>query len=157
MQKMFATGAVHLTYCAARKARSHSCPNYALKMGQIMKKILIFSGLIFAAFLAACASTSSASITDKITSLEAKQLACPESVLNAGASPEDCSCVENKLYEIGQEPGAIQYDNAAPHSEFGGEKGRREIAIGILRLGVFEYCGLFDPEHTVSKNLQKAR
>ena len=122
-----------------------------------MIKIRMLSGLTCAALLSACASAPTPSTSDKITRLEAKQLACPESVLNAGASPEDCACVENKLYEIGQKPGAIQYDNAASHSEFGGVQGRREIAIGILRLDAFEHCGLFDPEHPVSKNLQSER
>ena len=108
--------------------------------------------------LAACASTLETlpletSTSDKISLAEAKRTACPESVLEAGASPEDCSCVEKRLYEIGQKPGAIKYDNAAPQEGFGGENGKRDIAIGILRVDAFEYCGLFDPNHEVSKNL----
>ena len=104
-------------------------------------------------FLTACASAPPSAISDKITSAEAKRLACPASVLNAGASAEDCSCVETKLYEIGQKPGAIKYDNAAPSHKFGETQGKRDIAIGILRLDAFEHCGLFDPSHVVSKNL----
>ena len=104
-------------------------------------------------FLTACASAPPSAILDKITSAEAKRLACPASVLNAGASAEDCSCVETKLYEIGQKPGAIKYDNAAPSDAFGETQGKRDIAIGILRLDAFEHCGLFDPSHVVSKNL----
>ena len=74
--------------------------------------------------------------------------------------------MENKLFEIGQRPGAIQYDNApygqtsgdsAPQAGFGGADGKREIAIGLLRLEAFEHCGFFDPDHIVSKNLQSER
>ena len=119
-----------------------------------MMKIRMLSAVTCTTLLAACASAPTPSISDKITLSEAKKLACPVSVLNAGASPEDCACVESKLFELGQKPGAIQYDNAAPHSGFGGEDGKREIAIGILRLDAFEYCGFFDPEHIVSQNLQ---
>lgn len=118
-----------------------------------MIKRIATLGIISAALLAACAIAPEASVSDKISQAEAKQLACPESVLEAGASPEDCMCVEKRLYEIGQKPGAIQYDNAAPHEDFGGNIGKREIAIGILRLDAFEHCGLFDPSHEVSKNL----
>ena len=80
--------------------------------------------------------------------------------------------MENKLFEIGQRPGAIQYDNApygqtsphgqasgdtAPQTGFGGADGKREIAIGLLRLEAFEHCGFFDPDHIVSKNLQSEK
>ena len=119
-----------------------------------MLKLIALTGLTTSMLLTACASAPTPSISDKITLSEAKKLACPASVLNAGASPEDCACVESKLFELGQEPGAIRYDNAAPHRGFGGEDGKREIAIGILRLDAFEYCGFFDPQHIVSRNLQ---
>lgn len=103
--------------------------------------------------LAACAVTPSPSATDTLTRAEAKAAACPVSVLKAGASPGDCACVEDKLFEIGQKPGAIKYDPNAPQSEIGTSSGRRDIAIGLLRMEAFEHCGLFDPDHAVSKNL----
>ena len=109
--------------------------------------------LTSAALLSACASTLPFAPSDTLTRAEAKTAACPVSVLEAGASPEDCACVEKRLYEIGQKPGAIQYDEDAPQSEIGTSAGRRDIAIGMLRLDAFEQCGLFDPDHAVSKNL----
>ncbi len=103
--------------------------------------------------LSACASSSALSKTEKVTKAEAKRLACPVSVLEAGASEEDCSCVEKKLYEIGQRPGALQYDPSAALEGVSQVESKRDIAIGLLRLDAFEHCGLFDPNHTVSKNL----
>lgn len=119
-----------------------------------MTKFPALTALTAAVLFAACTSTSPPDVSDKITRLEAKQLACPKSVLDAGASRDDCSCVENKLFEIGQKPGAIQYDNSAIQTGIGDAQGKREIAIGILRLDAFEHCGLFDPNHIVSRNLQ---
>ena len=118
----------------------------------MMKLVAIF-GIISAVSLAACATAPNSKTADTLTRTEAKQAACPESVLEAGASAADCMCVAKRLYEIGQKPGAIKYDNAAPTEDFGGTTGKRDIAIGILRLDAFEYCGMFDPEHEVSKNL----
>ena len=118
-----------------------------------MIKLIAILGITSSALLTACATPPATSTSDKISRLEAKQTACPESVLEAGASAQDCSCVEKRLYEIGQKPGAIKYDNAAPQEGLGGDIGKRDIAIGILRLDAFEYCGLFDPDHEVSKNL----
>ena len=118
-----------------------------------MIKVLSLTVLTSAALLCACTSTPQSSISDPISRAVAKGLACPEPVLEAGASAQDCMCVEENLYKIGQLPGAIKYENAAPHTAFGGEEGRREIAIGILRLDSFEHCGLFAPDHPVSKNL----
>lgn len=118
-----------------------------------MIKLTTILGIISSALLAACATVPETLTSDKISLTEAKQSACPKSVLEAGASAKDCSCVEKRLYEIGQKPGAIKYENIAPHEGFGGENGKRDIAIGILRLDAFEYCGLFDPDHEVSKNL----
>ena len=109
--------------------------------------------LISSICLSACLSTVSPATSDTLTRAEAKTAACPISVLEAGASPADCDCVENHLYEIGQKPGAIQYDETAPKSEIGTSSGRRDIAIGLLRLDAFEHCGLFEPDHAVSKNL----
>lgn len=117
-----------------------------------MRKLIAMFGTS-SVLLTACAVAPETSVSDKISQAEAKRLACPESVLEAGASAKDCSCVEDKLYTIGQTPGAIKYDNAAPQSGFGGVQGARDIAIGILRLDAFEHCGMFDPDHPVSKNL----
>ncbi|MEP4050797.1 MAG: hypothetical protein ABJN22_00985 [Litorimonas sp.] len=109
--------------------------------------------LTFALALAGCANTASVAPTDRLTRAEAKSFACPISVLDAGASAEDCGCVETHLYEIGKKPGALEFDPTAPQSEIGTSSGRRDIAIGLLRMEAFEYCGLFDPDHIVSKNL----
>jgi len=103
--------------------------------------------------LHACASTVETVQSDRLTRAEAKAAACPESLLEAGASPEDCRCIATKLYEIGSQPGAIQTDPNADKSEIGTSSGRRDIAIGMLRLDAFEQCGIFDPDHIVSKNL----
>lgn len=103
--------------------------------------------------LSACASSAPTSKVTPVTKAEAQRLACPDSVLEAGASEEDCGCVEKKLFEIGQKPGAIQYDPSAALDSTSETKSKRDIAIGILRLDAFEYCGLFDPDHIVSKNL----
>lgn len=118
-----------------------------------MRKALAIFSLISITALSACETTAPPVPSDTLTFPEAKAAACPVSVLEAGASPADCACVENRLYEIGQKPGAVQYDETAPKSEIGTSSGRRDIAIGLLRLDAFEYCGLFDPDHAVSKNL----
>ena len=120
----------------------------------LMIKIGHIAGLISATCLTACTTIPEADRTSKpITRAEAKRAACPVHILAAGASTEDCACVEGQLFDMGQTPGAIKYDNAALSSDLGGDKGRRDVAIGILRLDAFEVCGLFDPEHPVSKNL----
>jgi len=114
--------------------------------------------------LSACATpsanTSPAKIAELITLDEAKSEACPESVLEAGASPEDCQCVETKLFLLGQVPGALKPTseiNIAPVAGLdASDAGKRKIAIGILRIEAIEYCGLFDQDHIVSKNLQKS-
>ncbi len=116
----------------------------------ISRAIITFT---FATALAACASTTAPPSTDRLTRAEAKSFACPESVLEAGANSADCNCVEERLYDIGRKPGAIQYDPAPRQSEIGTSAGRRDIAIGLLRLEAFEQCGLFDLGHPVSKNL----
>jgi hypothetical protein len=109
--------------------------------------------LIYAIGLSACASPPPFAKIEAVTKAEAKRLACPGSVLEAGASEADCSCVEKKLYDIGQKPGALQYDPGAALDGASETKSKRDIAIGILRLDAFEHCGLFDPDHIVSKNL----
>ena len=114
------------------------------------RQLLILS---LTAALSACAVTPQEAGSDTLTRAEAKAAACPVSILNAGASAEDCACVETRLYDIGRKPGAIQYDPATPKSEIGTSAGRRDIAIGLLRLEAFEHCGLFDPDHIVSQNL----
>jgi len=103
--------------------------------------------------LQACATTPETVQNDRLTRAEAKAAACPESILEAGASAEDCRCIETKLYEIGSQPGAIQANPNAEKSEIGTSSGRRDIAIGMLRLDAFEQCGIFEPDHIVSKNL----
>ena len=121
-----------------------------------MMKLCTLAGMTIIGLLAACANVPEAvpSATDKITRSEAKSLACPARIIEVGATPEDCRCVENHLFEIGQKPGAIKYDSISPSAGVGGQQGKREVAIGILRLEAFEYCGFFNPEHPVSKNLQ---
>jgi len=120
----------------------------------IKSKIIFMTALT----LSACAVTPNSStpeIAKLITLDEAKNEACPQSVLEAGASPSDCQCVETKLFLLGQVPGALKpvseiNDNIAPTPELdAGTSGKRKIAIGILRVDAFEYCGLFDPDHAV--------
>ena len=103
--------------------------------------------------LPACASTVETMQPDRLTQAEAKAAACPESLLEAGASPADCRCIATKLYEIGSQPGAIQANPNAEKSAIGTSSGRRDIAIGLLRVDAIEQCGLFDPDHIVAKNL----
>lgn len=88
-----------------------------------------------------------------ITQAEAKFLACPKALLEAGASAADCQCVENKLYELGQSPEALEVYGRSPKALFGDETGIRDIAIGLLRHDAIEHCGLFHPDHIVAKNL----
>ena len=118
-----------------------------------MKRTRAILILTAAACLSACASTDSPASPDTLTRAEAKTFACPDSVVEAGASPADCACVETRLYDIGRKPGAIQFDPAPAQSEIGTSTGRRDIAIGLLRLEAFEQCGLFEKDHPVSKNL----
>ena len=120
-----------------------------------MIKFLALAVLTSAALLAACANApgTAQAPSDKITRAEAKRLACPSAIIEGGASPTDCTCVEKQLYKIGQKPGAIKYGSVASKAGIGGEQGKRDIAIGILRLEAFEHCGLFDPEHPVAKSL----
>ena len=91
-------------------------------------------------------------LTAPITQAEAKSEACPEALLEAGANVEDCSCIESRLFDIGQTPGVLNSDKK-PQAIFGGDAGRRKIAIGLLRHDAIEHCGLFDPNHIVAKNL----
>lgn len=103
-------------------------------------------------------TTVSSDLIDPITKAaitleEAKSEACPKALLEAGASPKDCSCIENRLYDLGQKPGALSPNGQPPQALFGGESGRRKIAIGLLRHDAIEQCGLFDPNHVVAKNL----
>jgi hypothetical protein len=104
---------------------------------------------------AACANISAneTEITKPITRAEAKSKACPESLLDAGASPEDCLCIETELFRLGQVPGALTIHGRTPKAIFGDTEGVRKIAIGLLRHDAIEHCGLFDPDHTVAKNL----
>lgn len=128
-----------------------------------MIDLKIICPLAASLILSACATPSTTTSPDKIAELitldEAKSEACPQSVLEAGASPEDCQCVETKLFLLGQVPGALKpvseiNDNIAPTPELdAGTAGKRKIAIGLLRLDAFEQCGLFDPGHIVSQNL----
>ena len=120
-----------------------------------MIKLRALIGLMSLIMLTACVNVPGTvqSPSDTITRAEAKRLACPPPIIEGGASPEDCTCVENHLYDIGQEPGAIKNDAVSSKAGVGGDQGKRDIAIGILRLDAFEHCGLFDPEHSVAKSL----
>jgi len=101
----------------------------------------------------ACATPIETVQPDRLTRAEAKATACPESLLEAGASVKDCRCIATKLYDLGGQSGAIQTDPDAEKSEIGTSSGRRDIAIGLLRVDAIEQCGLFDPDHIVAKNL----
>ena len=117
--------------------------------------------VLIAFMLGACANLPAPQTAKLITAAEAKSEACPTSILDAGASPADCDCIETKLFKLGQVPGAL-----TPTSEINapvtpisgldtGDAGKRKIAIGILRIEAIEQCGLFDSNHIVSKNLQR--
>ncbi len=114
--------------------------------------------LSFAIILVGCAtprqspSAKNPELTAPVTRAEAKSEACPAALLEAGARAEDCRCIENRLFEIGQTPGVLNSDKK-PQALFGGDDGRRKIAIGLLRHDAIEQCGLFDPNHIVAKNL----
>ena len=132
--------------------RSHLPKNMSgLKRPMIKCRLWIISIALMG--LHACASTVETVQPDRLTRAEAKASACPESLLEAGASPEDCRCIATKLYEIGSQPGAIRSDPNAEKSEIGTSSGRRDIAIGLLRMDAIAQCGLFDPNHIVAKNL----
>ena len=124
-----------------------------------MMKFCAIPSITIALTLTACATApqTDPSASDKITRAEAKRLACPARIIEVGASSQDCTCVENRLFDIGQKPGAIKYDSISPalETEIDGDQGKRDVAIGILRLDAFEYCGLLDPEHPVARNLQE--
>jgi len=131
----------------------------------MLRCVMVRASLILSMtiLLSACAATPAPVKTAAlITSAEAKSEACPTSILDAGASPTDCQCVEAQLFKLGQVPGAL-----TPTSEINapvtpvpglgaGDAGKRKIAIGLLRLDAFEACGLFNPDHRVSRNLQRS-
>lgn len=111
--------------------------------------LFILAGCATAAETAPLAASD---LTAPISLKEAQAEACPAALLDAGASPEDCACIESRLFSLGQTPGVLQSDKK-PKAIFGGDAGRRKIAIGLLRHDAIEQCGLFDPEHVVAKNL----
>jgi len=96
--------------------------------------------------------------TYKITAEEAKIHACPQSVLEVGASPSDCQCAEDKLFEIGQDGQALA-DLETGMTELSGDevlKGietRRVTAIEVIRIDAFEACGFFEAGHPVGEGL----
>lgn len=92
-------------------------------------------------------------LTAPVTKAEAKSEACPAALLEAGASADDCHCIEDGLYTLGQVSGALSPNGDLPKAIFGDGSGKRKIAIGLLRHDAIEQCGLFDPDHTVAKNL----
>jgi len=138
-------------------ARSAFNPVVVMLRGLMFKVISIFfaAGII----LIGCASTAekglphTSGMTAPITQAEAKSEACPKSLLEAGASEKDCICVETELFKLGQVPGALSPEGQSPSAIFGGDAGRRKIAIGLLRHDAAQACGLFAPDHIVSKNL----
>jgi len=87
-------------------------------------------------------------------SLPIKAATCPVRAFEGGSRPEDCACVEATLFEIGQKLGPIQYEKAPAKSGMGTSAGRRDIAIGMLRLNAFVHCGFFNPDHPVSQNFE---
>lgn len=103
--------------------------------------------------LSGCTSVAKKDEAVPMTRTEAKSEACPESIMEAGASAEDCTCVEARLYILGQKAGALKIESGSTHTLFGKEEGKRKIAIGLLRHDAMEQCGLFDANHIVFKNL----
>ena len=94
----------------------------------------------------------------KITREEAKTHACSQSVLEVGASPEDCQCAEDKLFELGQDGKALA-DLEAGMTELSGDplltdiKPPRVTAIEIIRIDAFDACGFFEDGHPVGQGL----
>lgn len=114
---------------------------------------LCFARLAPFALLCLTGCATSPTPEGTLTRKEARAEACPQSVLEAGASPSDCYCVEEKLYALGQKPDALVEGETNTFRLYGDETGERKIAIGVLRLTAFEQCGLFEPDHPVAKNL----
>jgi len=117
----------------------------------LFRRTLLFTATAIP--LISCANLPISSKPGTLTRAEAKAEACPESVLEAGATPEDCLCVENKLFSLGQNPDALREHTSTTHKLFEDTADKRKIEIGLLRLSAFEQCGLFDEDHTVAKNL----
>lgn len=94
----------------------------------------------------------------KITAAEAKTHACPESVLEVGASDADCQCAEEKLFEIGQD-GAALAELEAGMTELSGDalltgiQPPRVTAIEVIRIDAFDACGFFEEGHPVGEGL----
>ena len=130
----------------------------------MMKRSTVIFCLSGCVLFAACSTTAepvivagpdslSSNITAPITLAEAKSEACPAALLEAGANAKDCRCIETRLYDLGQIPGALSPNGDAPKAIFGDDGGRRKIAIALLRHDAIEQCGLFDPGHIVAQNL----
>jgi len=94
----------------------------------------------------------------KVTPAEAKTHACPQSVLEVGASPDDCQCAEDKLFELGQDGKALA-DLEAGMRELSGDalltgiQTPRVTAIEIIRIDAFDACGFFEDGHVVGQGL----
>lgn len=94
----------------------------------------------------------------KLTPEEAKSHACPQSVLEVGATLQDCQCAEDKLFALGQDGALLARleggtSEIAGSQELSGIKPRRVTAIEILRLDAFEACGFFEDGHAVGEGL----
>ena len=101
-----------------------------------MMEYRVLVNITIASLLAACAAVPEAvpSAKDKVTRAEAKNLACPARIIEVGATPEDCTCVENHLFEIGQKPGAIKYDSISPSASIGEQQAEPPRRIGPIQL-----------------------
>ncbi|MEP1229769.1 MAG: hypothetical protein ABJG88_03765 [Litorimonas sp.] len=112
--------------------------------------------------LAGCVSSPVVKQNDfesyRLTAVEAKTHACPQSVLEVGATPKDCRCAQDTLFDLGQD-GALLSRLEGGTTEItdtkalSGIKPRRVTAIEILRLDAFESCGFFEPGHPVGEGL----
>jgi len=90
---------------------------------------------------------SQAGLTNfRLTRVEAQTHACPQSVLEVGASEADCQCAEDTLFTLGQDEDVMKSLEGGTSQIYGDKalsdiKPRRITAIEILRLDAFEACG----------------
>ena len=98
----------------------------------------------------------------KITRQEVQDFACPkaimQTILEAGASPKDCQCAQEKLWEMGQDGArlaALEQDITVveENPDLAKIAPRRDTAIGLLRVEAFKACGFFEDGHIIDAGL----
>ena len=94
----------------------------------------------------------------KITRQEVQDFACPQAILDAGASPKDCQCAREKLWDMGQDGArlaALEQDITVveENPDLAKLAPRRDTAIGLLRVEAFKACGFFEEGHIIGAGL----